>query len=104
MNIEVFPDIYLGQTDIPIRFTSQAVPLEAGHYQIWEYEFEGCVGANGCFFILPPDAQTAAGLITDPNTIVTLETTFGTGKYISTRDVTNLVDAQRAVTNTHAVI
>ena len=107
MNIEIFPGIRLGTTDTPIEFTSYAEELKPGKYQIWSYRFTEprpyhlpyLPESTGCFFILPPWTHTNVGLITDPKTIVSLEATYGNGEYISTRDVSNLVDAQRVVTH-----
>lgn len=77
--VELFPGIKLGTTDKPIKFSTLAVPLEPGQYQIWEYELPGDEQSNGCFFIMPPLTETKAGLIIDPDTVVKLKVTSGAG-------------------------
>lgn len=102
--VVLYPGIHLGYSDAPICFASQAAPLEAGQYQIWEYEFLTKPElANGCFFIIPPRSQTAIAYITDPDTIVTLHIEYGSGQCPYTHWLEDMVDAQRQIVDSHLI-
>jgi len=96
--IILFPGIKLGETDIPITFTSRAKEIQPGQYQIWDYKFESRNDANGCFFIFPPGTQSNIALVNRKGTEIIQRVTYGSGYCIRTRNMPGMVDAQRQQT------